>query len=146
MTMYETFLLHARADRALRALVATALEQHKITMMEWLLLSVVNQGPPQGISMSAAAEALDVTLPQITALANKLLILKLVRQKTQASDRRSRHIIPTGKGQTILEDAEEIIKSNMHTWTSELPKVDYDQYLATVRWLGDHHTPVTEKS
>lgn len=136
--MQETFLLHARADRALRSLVGTTLEVYKLTMMEWLLLSVVSQGPPQGVSMSTVAEALDVTLPQITALSNKLLTLKLVRQKTQSADRRSRHILITGKGKNVVEDIEEVLTEAMQQWMSSLPKHEYEQYLATVRWIADN--------
>lgn len=141
MTMYETCLLHARADRALRALVGIKLERHKLTMMEWLLLSVVVQGPSDGMSMSAVAQSLDVTLPQITALANKLLNLKMVRQKTQSHDRRSRHILATGKGKSLLEDIEDELAKAMKEWTSELPRTDYDNYMATVRWLANHRPP-----
>lgn len=141
MSMYETCLLHARADRALRSLVGSRLEQHKLTMMEWLLLSVVAQGPPEGMSMSAVAQALDVTLPQITALANKLLNLKLVRQKTQSHDRRSRHILPTGKGKSLLEDIEESLSEALSDWVSELPSEQYAQYMTTVMWLANHRPP-----
>lgn len=138
MTMYETCLLHARADRALRSLVGAKLEQYKLTMMEWLLLSVVCEGPPEGMSMSSVAQSLDVTLPQITALANKLLNLKMVRQKTQSRDRRSRHILATGKGRSLLEDVEDDLSSAMKDWLSELPRTDYESYMSTVKWLASH--------
>jgi DNA-binding MarR family transcriptional regulator len=141
MTMYETCLLHARADRALRSLVGVRLEQYKLTMMEWLLLSVVCEGPPEGMSMSAVAQALDVTLPQITALATKLLNLKLVRQKTQSHDRRSRHVLATGKGKSFLEDIEEELSTALHEWMSELPRPEYEAYMGTVKWLASHRPP-----
>ena len=144
LTMYERCLLHARADRALRSLVGTRLEQYHLTMMEWLLLGVVCQGPPEGLSMSAVAQSLDVTLPQVTALANKLLNLKLVRQKTQSHDRRSRHVMPTGKGKTLLEDTEESISEAMREWLEPLPEEQVAQYFDTIAWLATHRHPDTE--
>lgn len=86
MNMYELCLLHARSDRALRGSVATKLEKLNITMMEWLLLGVVHNGGTKGISMSDIAQSLHVTLPQVTALVNKLLPSKLVKQKSANSD------------------------------------------------------------
>lgn len=141
ITMYEACLLHARADRALRSLVGLKLEQYKMTMMEWLLLGVVCGGPPEGLSMSSVAQALDVTLPQVTALANKLLNLKVVKQKTQPHDRRSRFIKPTPKGQAMLEDIEQTLSVALKQWLADVPKEQLNQYMETVRWLATHRHP-----
>jgi DNA-binding MarR family transcriptional regulator len=138
MSICERFLLHARADRVVRAFVAKQLEPYQLTMMEWLLLGVVNSGPKDGVSMSAAAQTLDVTLPQITALANKLLGLKLIRQKTQSHDRRSRHILPTGKGKTALEDIEAAISNALEEWLAGFSKEQREQYLRNIQWLATH--------
>jgi DNA-binding MarR family transcriptional regulator len=145
ISIYETCLLHARADRALRAAVAGQLEAYKLTMMEWLLLGVVCSGPPAGISMSSAAQTLDVTLPQITALANKLLNLKLIRQKTQTHDRRSRHITPTGKGKTVLEDIEEVLSPAISKLIAELPEDHVEGYVRTITWLSKQKKPEVPK-
>jgi DNA-binding MarR family transcriptional regulator len=110
-------------------------------MMEWLLLGVVCSGPPAGISMSFAAQTLDVTLPQITALANKLLNLKLIRQKTQTHDRRSRHITPTGKGKSSLEDIEEVLQPAFAKLISDLPDDQVDGYIKTISWLSTSKNP-----
>jgi hypothetical protein len=68
ITMYQACLLHSRADRALRLVIARQLDQFNVTMMEWLLMGAVSSGPKDGMTMSAVAAALDVTLPQVTAL------------------------------------------------------------------------------
>lgn len=141
MNMYESCLLHARADRALRALVGLKLEQYKLTMMEWLLLGVVNSGPPEGMSMSSVAQTLDVTLPQVTALANKLLNQKLVKQKTQTKDRRSRFIRTTSKGAGILDEIEQTLTVTLKEWLSEIPRDQLEQYMLTIEWLAKHRHP-----
>jgi DNA-binding MarR family transcriptional regulator len=109
MNMYEICLLHARSDRALRSKIASLLEESKITMMEWLLLGVVAEGSTKGSTMSDVAKALHVTLPQVTALVNKLLPLKLVKQKSASSDRRSRLVSLTSKGQLVFEENRKIM-------------------------------------
>jgi len=91
--------------------------------------------------MSTVAQTLGVTLPQITALTNKLLALKIVRQKTQTHDRRSRHIVPTGKGKSLVEDTEDILSKAYKAWLKEVPVAQYGQYLSTVEWLADNRPP-----
>ena len=104
MNMYEICLLHARSDRVLRSKIATLLAESQITMMEWLLIGVVSAGPAKGSTMSDIAKSLHVTLPQVTALVNKLLPLKLVKQKSASGDRRSRLVSLTSKGQLVLDE------------------------------------------
>jgi DNA-binding MarR family transcriptional regulator len=107
-------------------------------MMEWLLLGVVCAGPEDGMSMSAVAQTLDVTLPQVTALANKLLNLKLIKQKTHAQDRRSRRVMPTPKGRTVLEDVEQSVGKAMEEWLADLPEGQTANYFATMQWIVNH--------
>lgn len=134
--MYETCLQHARADRALRGIVADELEGFKVTMMEWLLLGVVCSGSDKGQSMSSIAKTLDVTLPQVTALVTNLVKHKLVKQKTQAQDRRSRHVVPTNKGRLLLTDMEDAINVSMKRWLSDIPQENLKIYLKTVKALA----------
>jgi DNA-binding MarR family transcriptional regulator len=136
MTMYEICLLHARTDRALRTVVANQLDEFKVTMMEWLLLGVVCGGPEKGLSMSTIAATLDVTLPQVTALVTNLIKLRLVKQKTQAHDRRSRHVVATNRGRILLGDMEQAIARAMEEWLKDIPKDQLDIYFKTIKQLS----------
>ena len=135
--MYEACLLHARADRALRLVVAKQLERFKITMMEWLLLGVVCGSSDKGLSMSNIAAALDVTLPQVTALVSNLVKHRYVKQKTQAHDRRSRHVTATTRGKVLLGDVEDHINNAMKEWLEGIPKEQLLAYFDTVRFLAN---------
>lgn len=104
MNMYEYGLLHAKSDREIRNFVAAKLEPMNITLMEWLLLGIVSTGPASGVTMSHIAGELNVTLPQVTALVNKLVPLKYIKQRSDKQDRRSRRVTLTAKGEVILED------------------------------------------
>ena len=132
MNMYDLCLLHARSDRVLRGIIASKLEKLNITMMEWLLLGVVHNGSPKGVSMSDIAQSLHVTLPQVTALVNKLLPPKLVKQKSANSDRRSRLVSLTSKGELVLDEAQNLIESAHKDLFNGLESNDIDGYTKTL--------------
>lgn len=136
ISMYQACLMHARADRTLRLLVAKQLEQFDLTMMEWLLLATVTAAPREGMTMSAVAGALDVTLPQITALANSLVKTKLVKQKVSSKDRRSRFLIATIGGKRLMSRVEEAINKSMRQWLQDIPHEKLVNYIETVEQLA----------
>ena len=131
-------LLHARSDRILRGHIASQLGSSKITMMEWLVLGVINKSKSKGKSMSEIAQVLHVTLPQVTALVNKLLPLKLVRQKSASSDRRSRIVTLTSKGELVFEEAGKLLDSSQKELFSGVSTIELEAYLATLNTLSSH--------
>lgn len=113
MTIYELCLLHSRADRTLRTIVAEKLEPFELTMMQWLLLGVVGKAPKDGLSMSDIAARMGITMPQVTALLTDLTKRRLTKLKTQRRDRRSRHALLTSRGEEALKKAETAIESGV---------------------------------
>lgn len=144
-TMYQACLLHARADRVLRMVVAEGLEQWKLTMMEWLLLGVINEGPDNGITLSDIARRLDVSQPQVTALMNKADKQSLVRQKVQRSDRRSRRVVLSAKGSRLLAEVEAGLSHTIQDWLTELPRDQLQAYMDTVLYISMSR-PASEQS
>ena len=139
LTMYEACLLHSRADRALRTVISRHLEQFDLTMMEWLLLATVRQGPKEGLTMTAIANTLDVTLPQVTALSASLSRAKLIRQKVSRQDRRSRRLVMTTTGQKLLGEVDQAIDSSFVDWTADIPVDQLGVYLETVKQLASRN-------
>lgn len=139
MNMYDICLLHARSDRALRSAIAARLEESRITMMEWLLLGVVSAGPEKGSSMSDIAKALHVTLPQVTALVNKLLPLKLIRQKSASIDRRSRLVSLTSKGQLIFDESNTLL-ANAQPELFRLNEQELEAYSKALSNISELHS------
>jgi DNA-binding MarR family transcriptional regulator len=136
-SMYEVCLFHSRADRALRLVVSRRLEQFNVTMMEWLLMGVVQGGPKEGMTMSAVANALDVTLPQVTALTASLTKLKFLKQKISRQDRRSRRLVTTATGKKLLTDIEGEVNKAMQEWVADIPEESLQVYLKTVELLAN---------
>lgn len=131
MTMYEAFLLHARADRSIRLVVGRELAPFNITMMQWLLLVTVQNGASTGVRMTELAEKLDVTMPQVTALTNDLTKLKLVKQKINAKDRRSRCLVMTPAGTGVVADADKALDGALKKLFKDISTDDIKNYLQT---------------
>lgn len=136
-TMYQTCLLHARADRVFRTIVSSQLDQFKITLMEWLLLGVVKDAAKSGVTLSQIAKALDVSQPQITALMDKVASQNLVRQKVLRSDRRSRSVVLSTRGLKLVDNIEETIGAYLNEWWGNVPAEQLDAYLKTVRAISE---------
>lgn len=140
--MYELCLMHARADRAMRSVVFRQLEPHGLTMMEWLALGVISTAPKNGLSMSEVATALDVTLPQVTALVNGLINSNFARQKVLSSDHRGRQVLATIKGRRTLGKLESVIAVTMGGWSKDIPPDELQVYVKTVSKLAQTRTTV----
>lgn len=137
ITMYDACLTHSRADRSLRMLVSRQLEKFDVTMMEWLLMGVVCNGPKRGVTMTDAATTLDVTLPQVTALTAGLTKAKLLRQKISSQDRRSRRLVCTNAGKQLLDETEQAANEALNEWLSDIPAAQLDAYLETIKTLAN---------
>lgn len=136
LTVFEIGLLHSKADRAFRLTIAGQLEPYDVTMMQWLLLATVSRGPDTGTKMSDLAAALSVTMPQITALMNDLTKMKLVKQKINQSDRRSRRLIVTPQGKKLVEKLEPDVEKGMKAWLKAVPEEDLDGYITTLAQIA----------
>lgn len=134
--MYNACLQHSRADRVLRLVVAKRLEQFGVTMMEWLLIGVVRNGPKDGMTMTEVAVALDVTLPQVTALTANLIKQKLLKQKVSRQDRRSRSMTITKFGTKTFDAISADVDTVLTDWISSVSKERFSDYLAVIDFLA----------
>jgi DNA-binding MarR family transcriptional regulator len=135
-SVYEGVLFHSRADRILRNLIARELEKYHVSMMEYLTLGAIDQhGSP--MTMSGVAAALDVSLPQVTALMADLLQLKLVKQKTMVQDRRSRLVTVTPKGKRLLTDVEVTALPTLLEQLKAIPLSELNHYGDIVKMIGE---------
>ncbi len=137
VNMYEACLMHARADRALRLVVSKQLEKFELTMMEWLLMATVCCSARNEITMSGVAQALNVTLPQVTALANNLVRSKLIKQKINTKDKRSRYLTATLSGKRLIERVEVTIDETLRNWLAAIPQDQLMNYMKTVEMIAD---------
>ncbi len=140
-SMYEACLLHSKSDRMLRLVVGRELEPFNVTMMQWLLLMTVNQGPNSGMRMTELSEQLDVTMPQITALMNDLVERKLAKQKINSHDRRSRRLSVTSTGKKRLEEIDGSVDQALKKWLDPISGADLEGYFATLKQMVEIELP-----
>ena len=138
-TIYQTSLLHVRADRVYRTIISQQLEPFKLNLMEWLMLGVINDAPT-GITLSQIATALDVSQPQVTALMTRVTAQGLVRQKTVRQDRRSRSVVLSVRGLRLMDKIEETLQAYMQQWLSQVPPEQYDAYLEIIGRMSKFKT------
>lgn len=135
MTMYQACLLHARADRSLRALVSKCLEKFSITRMEWLLLETVALSG-DGMSKGEVAAVLNVSLPQITALTSGLVKMSLLSQQKGVADKRARRITLTQPGRQLIAGVEQDLRGAMRDWLADIPRSQLITYMLTMQLLA----------
>lgn len=104
--------------------------------MEWLALGVISAGSKSGLSMTEVAGALNVTLPQVTALVAGLLDRKYVKQKVLSSDHRGRQVMIALKGKRVLGKLEIAIASSIRTWAKDVPRSRWQEYIRTIKQLS----------
>jgi len=138
LTMYDACLLHSRADRVLRGLVANHLEKFTLTRMDWLVLATAGHQAKseKGHTMTELSELLDIRLSQLTALVSKLQAASLLSQKTARHDRRTRYVSITAKGQGMLDKIEYSMRSAFREWLADIPHDQLSVYMATVEQLA----------
>ncbi len=137
LTMYQACLLHSRADRTLRGVVTSHLEQFKITRMEWLLLAAIVESDSKALSMTDLAQILSVSLPQVTALVTNLLKDGLVKQREAKHDRRSRFVSASAKGRTLISKIEMSMRNTLREWLADIPRPQLEVYMLTVKQLAE---------
>ena len=100
------------------------------------MLATVDTAPPKGIAMSGIASTLDVTLPQITALATALVKKKLVKQRINSRDRRSRKLSITRTGKKVIEDVDNAVNDAMRLWLGDIPAEQLQAYIQTAQLIA----------
>lgn len=139
--MHEYFLMHAKADRALRGAIGKAIQKSSLTLTEWLALAVIAEGSKDGMRMGEVARMLDVTLPQVTALVTGLLDKKLCKQHVFADDRRGRQVMATLKGKRVLVGLEVDTERAFDTFSKDIDPEQLQAYMATTKEFSEDAAP-----
>lgn len=134
---YKLCLWQAKGDRGLRTLASHQLEPFKLTLMQWLLLRTTVAAPRQRLTMTDAANLLNVTLPQITALAGGLTGPGYLIQRVNSRDRRSRQLVATAKGRRLADKAERQLEATLRPALAGLTSRDWQGYQRVISALAD---------
>jgi DNA-binding MarR family transcriptional regulator len=143
-TPYELYKSVAQAERSLKMLVSQELKSHRLTLQQWLVLGSVAQTKTEGISGSELSQQLRLPQARITVVTKQLLERKLLRQKLQRTDRRSRQLLLAARGRAILYDINGVLKQRLKLWLRPIPAnhlVFYRRVVAQMATLPPPNLP-----
>jgi DNA-binding MarR family transcriptional regulator len=137
----EWLSLHARAESALRVVVARAIKQFGLTVTDWTIINTLANDESGEFTVTRIGEVFDVNTPQAVGLVKDLVKRSLVRQKVSSKDRRVKYLIITRSGKKLAYDAEQSILHAMRYWLFDLSDSEIEQYIAVQRKLIDFDIP-----
>jgi DNA-binding MarR family transcriptional regulator len=94
----------------------------EISASQGIILSILLENGPKKIS--DLAEELEITLPSITALADKLVAQGYVERKRSDKDRRIVYLYITEQGKKVIQDVQEERKRRLRRYYEALPEED----------------------
>lgn len=146
LTSYHACILQARAYRSMREFMVAQLKRHDLTMMEWALLGLVHDAGHRGVTHTAIAEAIDVGLPMVSHMVERVSAQGLVKQQQSTDDRRKKVVSLTPKGRDIISRTEKDIRSALRQWMQPIALSDIEAYVSVMAALGDLSQPEPDLS
>lgn len=140
LATYQTGIYQARAYRNLRHFMEYQLKPYGLSSSEWSILGVVYDNTKEngcGVRVSALAEIIDVEVSFITNMIKKLKRLNLVTHNYDEDDGRSRFIVTTNAGVTMVEEIELSIRREMKKWLGDIDSKDLVVYIHILNKLAD---------
>ncbi len=121
----ELYGLTVKAFRSLSDVTRNQLKPFKLTVMQWLVLSVINNGNARGVATSSIGKKVGVGSAQVTSLTSQLIDKRLIRSRTERRDRRQKRFQLTARGRTVLNGADAAVQTALGQWLQPVP----DNYL-----------------
>ncbi len=110
---YQASILHAKAYRNLKQIKNEALKPHNLTMMQWLVVGLINDAREEGARTSGIAEQLDTTQAFVTTTVNILESRGFVVRDADVTDKRAKIVKISSKHQNLIEDIERDVREKL---------------------------------
>ncbi|MCK4912410.1 MAG: MarR family transcriptional regulator [Candidatus Omnitrophica bacterium] len=129
--LVETITYVHRLANSMLKRRADALFQGKITFPQYVALEALNVDKP--LKMNNIAKILKISLPAVTGLINRLVIMKLAKRVYDQRDRRVIFIALTAKGKKIIEQTKSARKEIISDIFDVLSEAERQAYLGILR-------------
>lgn len=134
---YQASILHARAYRNLKNYKNEILKRHGLTMMQWMVIGLINDAGEKGIRMSDIAEQLDTTQAFATTTVNFLEARQIVSRTTHETDKRSKRIkIEPGHKQLIEQIEADVRQKLRETLYQHISRQDLEVFIKVLSVLS----------
>lgn len=135
------FILHNRTGNAFKLVVARALDDFELSVLEWVILSRIASDETGEYTITKIAEDFDINVPQATVLIKALAKRSLVRQKVSAKDRRVKFLSCSRRGMKLAYDAEQAVQHAMRYWLFDLSDKEIIGYVGAMKKISEFEIP-----
>ncbi len=111
-------LLQSQAYRALKSYMSNYLGSYEVSLTEWALLGLVTA--PGGVRPSELAYQLQVELPLVTSLTNRLVKKDYIKRTKDPEDGRAKLIQLTDNGQDFVARLEIELRTDMKRFLADV--------------------------
>lgn len=132
---FQACVLQARAYRTLRLFMSSQLKKYNLTMMEWVLLGISNSNT-DGYTTTELSEILDVGLPLVTNMVDRVSDMGLVKRVRDTKDARTKRIFATAAGSALAEKVEYTLRTTMKDWLYDVDRQVLTGYIKTMAILA----------
>ena len=122
-----------RLMRAFHASEPSYLSGLDLTIQQFAVLNIIHH--LAGPKMTDLAAELNVTMGNVTALADRLIKLKYIKRQADRSDRRIVRVGLTGQGKELMKKAGERKRKVMRLMLGKMPQADQRRMLRIMEKL-----------
>lgn len=134
---YQAVVLQSRAQRALKAGLASSLRAYELTMMQWSIIGLIHAAGEKGVRISDLAQQLDTSLAFVTTTINMLEAKNLVRRTGHMHDSRAKVVTLDDTFASQVSGIEEVLsREQRQTVYSGLSDGDIETYFKVLRRIA----------
>jgi DNA-binding MarR family transcriptional regulator len=128
-------LLLRQAEQRVNDRLAAALEGSGVSLEQWRVLSLLDDGA--GHSMSELSEAAMLPAPSLTRLVDKIVELNLVYRRVDPTDRRRILVFLSSRGRTRAKRLVEVERRVQREIAESLGAPEFDEFAGVLAHLVD---------
>ncbi len=135
------FLLYGRTSNAFKIVVAKALDNYELSVLEWMIITRIGTNESGDYTITKLADEFDLNVPQSTVLVKGLIARNLVRQKVSAKDRRIKFLSCTRRGAKLVYESDQAVQHAMRYWLFDLSDTEIIKYVETMKKICEFEIP-----
>jgi DNA-binding MarR family transcriptional regulator len=139
---YIAGAIQSRSYKVLQRYLEESLKEFGLTVNEWKVLGIIESNP--FISLSSICSELEVELPYITDLVNKLVDKGLLTKTSSQEDKRSKVLLLSNKAKQVLPQTDESIRKVMRELLFGISIDELKTYLKVLETLIENDKKISQ--
>ncbi len=142
LTTYQIGLVQAQAYRMLQQHFRAGLEPFQITIPEWSLLGVVNDGGQ--LTLTQITHILKSKASHPTVLVEALVERGLLDRQVHPKDKRTKIVTLTAAGKKLVPKIEAAVRASIRSAIQHVPRPELETYYQVLAMFAASATPESE--